>query len=39
MFGMGQLSRPFVAALTVAFRYGVSLTPLAGLRFLDDAEL
>ena len=25
--------------LTVAFRYGVSLAPLAGLRFLDDADL
>ena len=25
--------------LTVAFRYGVSLAPLTGLRFLDDAEL
>ena len=35
MFGMGQRSRPFVAAL----RFGVSLALLAGLRFLDDAEL
>ncbi len=25
--------------LTVAFRYGVSLAPLTGLRFHDDAEL
>ena len=39
MFGIGQPSRPFVAALTVALGYGVSLAPLAGLRFLDDAEL
>ena len=26
-------------SLTVSFRYEVSLAPLAGLRFLDDAEL
>ena len=25
--------------MTVAFRHGVSLAPLTGLRFLDDAEL
>jgi hypothetical protein len=27
------------SSLTVSFRYEVSLAPLAGLRFLDDAEL
>ena len=39
MFGMDQPSRSIIAALTVGFRVGVSLASLAGLRFLDDAEL
>ena len=48
MLGMGQRSRlrrsieldkiEGQSPLTVALGYGVSLAPLAGLRFLDDAE-
>ena len=41
MFGIGQPSRQIEgqSPLTVTLGYGVSLAPLTGLRFLDDAEL